>query len=193
MPPGSSRQRTRSKYAYSDILRARNDGAAIRSPAARFASGFCRNLVPPDQEGQGMPGAGRTRRPCGLKRKSAHKSVQVSRHDRHSLRNGFTACSALSLVSGRFSHHPPRALDPGVDPSVGGSGPHGLTVRRRCIRLPHQQRPSRPAQRFVTMAKRLCSEHGMVSLSHKFCNSERYIFLRSELDSSGKTGGGNTT
>ena len=28
-----------------------------------------------------MPGAGRTRRPCGLKRESAHKSVQAGRND----------------------------------------------------------------------------------------------------------------
>ena len=44
-----------------------------------------------------MPGAGRTRKPCGLKRKGAHKSVQAGRDIRHSLRNGFTAYSALSL------------------------------------------------------------------------------------------------
>jgi hypothetical protein len=30
----------------------------------------------------------------------------------------------------------------------------------------------------------------MASLNHKFCVSERDIFLRDELDSSGKTGGG---
>jgi hypothetical protein len=29
----------------------------------------------------------------------------------------------------------------------------------------------------------------MASLNHKFCLSERDIFLRAELDSSGKTGG----
>jgi hypothetical protein len=39
------------------------------------------------------------------------------------------------------------------------------------------------------MAKRLFGERGMVSLNHNFCLSERQIFLRHELDSSGKTGG----
>jgi hypothetical protein len=136
-----------------------------------------------------MPGAGRTRRACVLKRKNAHKITGKAETIRHSLRNGFTAYSALSLVSGRFSHHPPGLLTLRVDPSVGGSGPHGLTVRPRCIRLPHQKRPSRPTQRFVTMAKRLCSEHGMACLSHQFCISESGIFLQGKLDSSGKTGG----
>src|SRR5690242_16661932 len=77
-----------------------------------------------------------------------------------------------------------------LDPSVGGSGPRGLTVRPRCIRLPHQKRPSPPAQRFVTMAKRLCCERGMASLNHNFFVSEIDIFLCGSLDSSGKTGGG---
>ena len=127
---------------------------------------------------RGAGNAGRWPHPQALcaKKENAHKSVQVGRHDRHSLRNGFTAYSALSLVSGRSSHHPPGLLTPGVDPSVGGSGPHGLTVRPRCIRLPHRKRPSRPAQRFVTMAKRLFSEREMTSLNHNFFLSEREIF-----------------
>jgi hypothetical protein len=40
------------------------------------------------------------------------------------------------------------------------------------------------------MAKRLFNKRGMVSLNHNFSISERQIFLRSALDSSGKTGGG---
>jgi hypothetical protein len=39
------------------------------------------------------------------------------------------------------------------------------------------------------MAKRLFGERGMASLNHNFYISERDIFLRGELDSSGKTGG----
>jgi hypothetical protein len=42
----------------------------------------------------------------------------------------------------------------------------------------------------VTTAKRLFGERGMTSLNHKFSISETVIFLRGELDSSGKTGGG---
>ena len=43
--------------------------------------GDASNVAPSKQRAQGMPGAGRTRRPCGLKRKDAHKSVQVGRND----------------------------------------------------------------------------------------------------------------
>src|ERR1700761_6453670 len=77
-----------------------------------------------------------------------------------------------------------------LDPSVGGSGPHGLTVRI----APHVLR------RHASIAARLTSgdewpsrppcRGGMASLNHKFCVSERNIFLRGALDTSGKTGGG---
>ncbi len=53
-------------------------------------------VAPSKQRAQGMPGAGRTRKPRGLKRKNAHKSSGKAEIARHSLRNGFTAYSALS-------------------------------------------------------------------------------------------------
>jgi hypothetical protein len=46
---------------------------------------------------------------------------------------GLLAPVACQLVIGR------------LDPSVGGSGPHGLTVRFGAHHLTHQQRPSHPA------------------------------------------------
>src|ERR1700754_770118 len=77
-----------------------------------------------------------------------------------------------------------------LDPSVGGSGPHGLTVRA----APHVLR------RHASIATRLTSgdewpsrppyRGGLTSLNHKFFLSERDIFLRGALDTSGKTGGG---
>src|SRR5581483_2098907 len=77
-----------------------------------------------------------------------------------------------------------------LDPSVGGSGPHGLTVHI----VPHVLRPK------ASIATRLTSgdewpsrppcRGGLASLNHNFFLSERRIFLRRELDSSGKTGGG---
>src|SRR5581483_5854753 len=76
-----------------------------------------------------------------------------------------------------------------LDPSVGGSGPHGLTVRI----VPHVLRPN------ASIATRLTSgdewpsrppcRGGLASLNHKYCISERRLFLPGELDSSGKTGG----
>ena len=59
----------------------------------------------------------------------------------------FYGCSVLSLVSGLFSHHRPPISSvrrrtshfDRLDPSVGGSGPHGLTVRDRAARLAAQR------------------------------------------------------
>jgi hypothetical protein len=45
-------------------------------------------------------------------KENAHNSSGRAENVRHSLRNGFTAYSALSLVSGLFSHH--RFADLGV-------------------------------------------------------------------------------
>src|SRR6185503_15484546 len=69
-------------------------------------------------------------------------------------------------------------------------GPHGLTVRI----APHVLRHN------ASIATRLTSgdewqsrppyRGGLTSLNHNFCLSERDIFSRGALDSSGKTGGG---
>src|ERR1700730_491107 len=76
-----------------------------------------------------------------------------------------------------------------LDPSVGGTGPHGLTVRD----VPHVLRPK------ASIATRLPSgdewpsrppcRGGLASLNHNFSIAKRRIFLPAELDSSGKTGG----
>jgi hypothetical protein len=96
---------------------------------------------------------------------------------------------ALRLTSrspwctGLSSHH--RLDDSSstrLDPSVGGSGPHGLTVRGCSARLAAPPRPSHPAPRFVTTAKRLFGKRGMASLNHNFFLSERQIFWRRGLD-----------
>ena len=76
-----------------------------------------------------MPGAGRTRKPRGLKRKDAHKSSGKAETIRHSLRNGLRLTSRSRRSTGLVSLRPPGALDPGVDPSLGGPRPHDLTVR----------------------------------------------------------------
>jgi hypothetical protein len=67
-----------------------------------FSPEFCKFVVPRKAEGAGN--AGRWPHPQALwaEKENAHKSVQVSRHDRHSLRNGFTAYSVLSLVYRAF-------------------------------------------------------------------------------------------
>jgi len=57
-----------------------------------------------------------------------------------------------------------------------------LTVRALAARLAAPPRPSHPAPRFVTTAKRLFGERGMASLNHNFFLSERQIFWRRGLD-----------
>src|SRR6202030_4645226 len=77
-----------------------------------------------------------------------------------------------------------------LDPSVEGTGPHGLTVRVG----PHILRPNASIAARLTSGdecpSRPSCRGGMASLNHNFRLSERRIFLRGALDSSGKTGGG---
>jgi len=103
-----------------------------------------------------MPGAGRNPwPPCS--EKGTGKEPQVQPIIRHSLRDGFTAYTALSL--GNRACLPPsrasfvRARELGT--SVGVPGPHGFAVhdglirpRKNCALLP--PRPPHPASTFVT-------------------------------------------
>jgi len=62
------------------------------------------------------------------------ESTRVSHHGhteiiRHSPRNGFTAYSVLSPVTGLFCHRRLARLHAKLDASVGASGPHGFAVR----------------------------------------------------------------
>src|SRR6202011_4666995 len=87
------------------------------------------------------------------KKQNAHEHTGSTGATRPSLRNGFTAYSVLSPESGLVSLRPPGLLDPGVDPSVGGTGPHAFAVRV-CLRSSRRPtRPSHPASRFVTIAR----------------------------------------
>jgi hypothetical protein len=66
-----------------------------------------------------MPGAGRTRSLVCKKGETHTSSSGKAETIRHSLRNGFTAYSALSLVSGLFSHHRPGLLARDLIPASG--------------------------------------------------------------------------
>ena len=77
-----------------------------------------------------------------------------------------------------------------LDSSVGESGPHGLTVRFGAHHLTHQKRPSHPASRLVTIGLTSSCRGGTAWIYACFRFTERRIFLRGALDSSGKTGGG---
>jgi hypothetical protein len=86
-----------------------------------------------------MPGAGRTRSLVGGKGQAAHKHSHrgLAETIRHSLRDGFTAapCSPRSLGLVSLRRYANRIAQ--LDPSVEGTGPHGLTVRI----APHVLRP----------------------------------------------------
>ncbi len=94
------------------------------------------------------------------------ESTRVSHHGhagyvRHSPRNGFNDCFALSRVTG-LSCHPRLANHPAkLDASVGASGPHDFAVRAQCHSSFDMPRPSHPASTSVTIAKRPCCEDGM--------------------------------
>jgi hypothetical protein len=66
-------------------------------------------------------------------------------------RNGFTAYTALSSVTGFLATVAGGSLHQ-LDTSIGVSGPHGFAVRIRRARLQRHPRPPHPAPTFVTMA-----------------------------------------
>ena len=77
-----------------------------------------------------MPGARCTRGlVCKMCKESAHEHTGSAEAIRHSLRDGFTAYFALSLVTGLFCHHHLADTSAKLDASVGASGPHDFAVR----------------------------------------------------------------
>ena len=89
-------------------------------------------------------------------KKTAHEHTGQRRLFRHSLRNGFTAYSGLSLATGSVCHHHRRDAKHRrqLDASVGASGPHGFAVRASATRLEAPRRPPHPAPTSVTIAIR---------------------------------------
>jgi hypothetical protein len=73
--------------------------AAWSHPRGAFASELCRVDRPQDERAQGMPGEGLTHGPPA-ERKCRRQSPQDQPNIRHSLRDGFTASSALSPGTG---------------------------------------------------------------------------------------------
>src|SRR5215813_11014428 len=93
-----------------------------------------------------------------------------------------TAASCSPRCAGLVGHrHPQGSSTCGLDPSVGGSGPHDLTVRARAARLATRSRPPHPAPRFVTTAKRLFGERGTSSFYHNFEFRKDKYFCRARL------------
>src|ERR1700759_4275112 len=145
-----------------------------------------------------MPGARRTHCLACKRKRRTQANTGTPKSLRHSLRNGFTAAPRSSWCAGLVSHHRLRGVSDRkattptreLDSSIGEPEPHGLTVRI----VPHVLRIE------ASIATRLTSgdewpsrppcRGGLDSFNHKFRLSERGIFFRGALYSSGKTGGG---
>ena len=92
-------------------------------------------VCPPGIErAQGRPGARRTRGPvCKEWWRCAHEHTGSAEASRPSLRNGFTAYTCSPRSGRARCHRRPREAfaSPGLDASIGASGPHDFAVRFR--------------------------------------------------------------
>src|ERR1700750_306983 len=103
-----------------------------------------------------MPDAGRTREPCVQR-----KCIFAHASDVRAAGTTGTPCAmVLRLIArsprgtGLDSPRRPATRLAGLDPSIGGSGPHAFAVRFGITRQLMPQRPSHPAPTLVTTAKR---------------------------------------
>ena len=112
------------------------------------APGLCTNQRPPNYRGRRecrMRAASAVSRAKGTK--NCTRAYRAAEAIRHSPRNGFTAYSALSLVTGLVCHHRRRDAKHRrqLDASVGASGPHGFAIRFGATRHDAPKRPPHPA------------------------------------------------
>jgi hypothetical protein len=136
----------------------------------------------PKQGAQGMPGARRTHCLACKTGKNARRSTQVRRNHsgtpcamalRLTPRSSWCAGFLATIVCAACRAERPTSPIRKLDSSIGEPEPHGLTVRDRAARLAARPRPSHPAPRFVTTAKRLFGKCRIASYNHKFLISER--------------------
>src|ERR1700676_206817 len=152
----------------------------VRVLAARPARGL-RFVVPRKKREQGMPDARCTRGlVCKVVQRMRTRAYRAAEAIRHSLRNDFTAYTALSPEYRAFLPPSPHgnwhvgpvglsAPPQGLTPTAEASGPHDFAVRfgivrpaRRCpltetrpaniLHAPHRRVHRIPSQRSVTMA-----------------------------------------
>ena len=83
---------------------------------------------------------------CNVHKKVRTRAYRAAEAIRHSLRNGFTAYSVLSLVTGFLA----TIIDGTyrqLDASTGASGPHDFAVRFSAVRQRHIHVHRIPSQR----------------------------------------------
>jgi hypothetical protein len=84
---------------------------------------------------------------CNVHKKVRTRAYRAAEAIRHSLRNGFTAYSALSPVIGLSCHRRRRATSRQLGASVEASGPHDFAVRFDAVRQGHLHVHRDPPQR----------------------------------------------
>src|SRR5262249_29694001 len=105
--------------------------ACFHIPAARSCPSDASHVALEEKRAQGMPDAGRTREPCV--QKSVHSAH--ARNHRAAATTGtpcamvLTAAPCSPRCTGLVSHRRLAKRPARLDPSVGGTGPHGLAVR----------------------------------------------------------------
>src|SRR5581483_4011139 len=138
-------------------------------PAARFRVRALQNGIPPKAEGAGNAGCTPHPLPCVQNKKThagQHRYAEITPALPAQWLYGLLR--ALPGVPGLLAPSSRRLLPMRLDPSIGGSGPHGLTVRI----VPHVLRPK------ASIATRLTSgdewpsrppcRGGLASLNHNF-------------------------
>ena len=126
-----------------------------------------------------LPSAIRGRRECrALDAPAALRVVTTvtPENARHSPRNGFTAYTALSPVTGLSCHRRLADTSARLDSSVGASGPHDFAVRK--ITPSSEALPASTASRpaFVTIASRPCVGRDGRHI-HLICISEKQKYF----------------
>src|SRR5438874_8134735 len=103
----------------------------FRDLAAHCVRGLHLGCPPREERAQGRPGACCTRGlACDLRKQKCTRAYRAAGAFRPSLRNGFTAYSALSPVNGSFATVAAQEKNPPqLDASTAASGPHDFAVR----------------------------------------------------------------
>jgi hypothetical protein len=151
-----------------------------KPPAEPRARGFAISFRPrKTKRAQGKPGALSTR-------DRAHKvhtgDRKVRRNTRPSLRNGFTAYSALSPATGFLATVAPRISPRSLTPASGRQDHTTSPSASACVRLSQTPRPPHPTARFVTCATPLSSGETGRASSPDLPDALSKIFFREGLD-----------
>src|SRR5581483_9030698 len=177
---GRGRDRTRGP-----VIQFSNSQASA-FPRRDLRPGFA-NLAPEKAEGAGNAGCTTHPLPCVQNKKDARRPTQVRRNHTALPAQWAYGCSVISPANQLFCHR--RCAD--------RCAACPLHWRDRTTRLDRTRSRRTSCGRCASIATRLTSgdewpsrppcRGGLASLNHKFCVSERGIFLRGDLDSSGET------